>query len=74
MVCPELGDEVGRVLCGVDGEGFGDGEESRGEFANGELFAGALVTESIKDVLDRTKRIWGGGAGSLTKVVAKFSR
>lgn len=42
MAGTELGDEFRGVLCGVDGEGFGDDEESLCEFANGELFPGAL--------------------------------
>ena len=42
MVGAELGDEVGRVFGGVDGEGAGNDEEGLGEFADGELFAGAL--------------------------------
>jgi len=37
-----LGDELDGVFGGVDGEGFGDDEEGGGEFAYGELFAGAL--------------------------------
>lgn len=41
----ELGDEVGGIFCCVDGEGAGDDEEGLGEFADGELFAGALVME-----------------------------
>lgn len=31
----ELGDELGAVFGGVDGEGGGDGEEGRGECADG---------------------------------------
>ena len=38
----ELGDEFGRILGGVYGEGFRDYEEGCGEFADGELFAGTL--------------------------------
>ena len=43
MAGSELGDEFRGVLCGVYGEGFGDGEERSGEFANGELFTRSLV-------------------------------
>lgn len=42
MVCTELGDEVGRVLGGIDGKGLRDGEEGSGEFGDGKLFSGAL--------------------------------
>lgn len=36
-------DEVGGVFGGVEGEGAGDDEQGLGEFADGELFAGALL-------------------------------
>jgi len=42
VVGAELGDKVGGVFGGVDGEGAGDDEEGLGEFANGELFTRAL--------------------------------
>jgi len=42
VVGADLGDEVGGVFGGVDGEGAGDDEEGLREFADGELFAGAL--------------------------------
>ena len=35
-----MGDEVGGVFGGVDGEGARDDEERLGEFADGELFPG----------------------------------
>lgn len=38
----ELGDEFGGVLGCVDSQGLGDDEEGLGEFADGELLAGAL--------------------------------
>jgi hypothetical protein len=43
----QLGDELGGVLGGVDCEGFGDDEEGLGEFADGELLAGALETGQV---------------------------
>ena len=42
MAGAELGDEFGGILCGVDGEGFRNGEKGGGEFANGKLFTGSL--------------------------------
>lgn len=42
MVCTELGDEVGRVLGGIDGKSLRDGEEGSGEFGDGKLFSRAL--------------------------------
>ena len=48
MVGAELGDEVGGVFGGVDGEGAGDDEEGLGEFADGELFAGALSRWEVR--------------------------
>ena len=42
VICPELGDEVGAVLGGVDGQRFGNGQEGVGEFSNRQLFARAL--------------------------------
>lgn len=42
MVGAELGDKVGGVFGGVDGEGARDDEEGLGELADCELFAGAL--------------------------------
>ena len=41
MVCAKLGNEIGRIFGGVDGELFGDDEEGGGEFSDGELFPGA---------------------------------
>ena len=38
----ELGDKLGRVLSGVDGQGLGDSQEGLGEFTDGELLARAL--------------------------------
>ena len=42
VICPVLGDEVGAVLGGVDGQRFGNGQEGVGEFSNRQLFARAL--------------------------------
>ena len=42
MARTELGDKFGGVLCGIDGEGFGNGEKGGGKFANGKLFARSL--------------------------------
>jgi hypothetical protein len=43
VAATELGNELGAVFCGVDGQGGGDDEEGLGEGANGELLARALV-------------------------------
>ena len=43
MTDAELGDEFRRIFCRVHGEGFGDDEERLSEFADGELFSGALI-------------------------------
>lgn len=42
VVGSEFGNEVGRVLGGVQSERLGDGEKGVGEFSNGELLTGAL--------------------------------
>lgn len=43
MTRAQLGNELGGVLCGVDGEGFRDREERGSEGGDGELLTGALV-------------------------------
>lgn len=48
VVCTELGDEVGRVLGGIDGKGLRDGEEGSGELSDGKLFSGALYKCQVK--------------------------
>jgi hypothetical protein len=45
----ELGDELGAVFGCVDGEGLWDYEEGGGEFADCELFAGALRRLDISE-------------------------
>jgi hypothetical protein len=60
VIRPKFGDQVSGILCSVDGEGFGDGQEGRSELCNGELFPRSLIL--------------AGKRKSLTSVVAKFSR
>lgn len=47
MAGAQVCDEFGCVLCGVDGEGFGNGEEGLGECGDGELLSGSLVVVSF---------------------------
>lgn len=42
MANPKLSNKFGRVLGGIDGEGFRDDEEGLREFTNGKLFPRAL--------------------------------
>ena len=66
MVGAELGDEVGGVFCGVNGEGAGDDEEGLREFADGELFAGTdcdgeFFEVDVEGCFDRAAA-WDDGA------------
>ena len=47
MAGAELSDQFRRVFGRVDGEGFWDDEEGLSEFADGELFSGALLGEIL---------------------------
>lgn len=59
MVGSELGDEVGGVLCGIDGEGLGDDEEGGSEFGDGELLTRALQEGRVE---------WRKGATEISSV------
>jgi hypothetical protein len=42
VVCSKLGNEISRIFCGIDRQRLGDGQKSRCEFCDGELFTRAL--------------------------------
>lgn len=42
VICSKLCNEIGGIFCGVDGEGFGDGEKGSSEFCDGQLFSRPL--------------------------------
>ena len=42
MVCAKLGNQLGGVLAGVDGEGLWDDKEGIGEFCNRKLLTRSL--------------------------------
>lgn len=44
VVCPKLGDEVSRILCGVYGEGLGNDKKRASKLCDGQLFPRALGT------------------------------
>jgi hypothetical protein len=47
VVCAQLGDKVGGILGGVDGQHLGDDQQAPGKLGNGELFPRALLVNEV---------------------------